>query len=124
MPDYSSAAQMSPVAIIISLVISIFYLVCMWKLYAKAGKPGWAAIIPIYNMVVFFDIVYGKGWKFLLMLIPIFGEVVAIASMIRLAQNYGKSVGFGVLNLFFSFVTIPMLAFGSSDYEGPIDSFI
>ena len=96
----------------------------MWKLYAKAGKPGWAAIIPIYNMVVFFDIVYGKGWKFLFMLIPIFGEIVAIASTIRLAQSFGKGVGFGILNLFFGFVTLPILAFGSSDYEGPIDSFI
>lgn len=120
----SSSASVSPVLIIIYIALAIFFIVCEWILFKKAGKPGWAILIPFYNLYVLFDIVYGKGIKFLLLLVPLLNIVVGIAYYIRLAQVYGKSTGFGVLNLFFPFICIPILAFGKSEYQGPIDSFI
>ena len=120
----ASTAEVNPVALVVSILVAVFYIIVQWKLFTKAGKPGWAILIPIYNCVVTFQIVYGKGWKFLLCLVPILGQILMIAYTIRLAQVYGKDVGFAILNLFFPFVTMPMLAFGSATYVGPVDSFL
>ena len=119
-----SYESQSPVALIIGLVVTVFLIVCQWKIFEKAGKPGWAAIIPIYNTYVFFDIIYGKGVKFLLLLVPLLNVVVGIAAPIRLAHVFGKSTGFGILNLFFSIICTPILAFGDAMYQWPIDSFL
>lgn len=68
--DYSSTPAFNPLPTIISLVLCVFVLVCMWIIFRKAGKPGWAAIVPFYNLYVLFDIAWGSGMRFLLMLIP------------------------------------------------------
>ncbi len=112
------------VVYIIAIIIGIIALVAMWKLFSKAGKPGWVAIVPIYNAYVLFDILYGKGIKFLLMLVPVLNVAVDVAMVIRLAQVYGKGVGFGIAMLFFPYICMPMLAFGKSEYQGSIDAFI
>lgn len=70
--DYSSTPAFNPLPTIISLVLCVFVLVCMWIIFRKAGKPGWAAIVPFYNLYVLFDITWGSGMRFLLMLIPFF----------------------------------------------------
>ena len=119
-----SVESQNPVVLIIGLVVSVFLLVCQWKIFAKAGKPGWAAIVPIYNAYVLFDIIYGKGVKFLLLLVPLLNIVIGIASTIRLAHVFGKSTGFGIANLFFPYICTPILAFGDAEYQGPIDSFL
>ncbi len=124
-PEAAAAlGSMMAVYGVIILVIVVIAIVAMWKLFAKAGRPGWAAIVPIYNAYVLFDIVYGKGIKFLLMFVPILNVVVEIAIYIRLAQAYGKGAGFGIAMLFFPYVCMPILAFGSAQYNGPIDSFV
>jgi len=126
--ETTSSAAVSPVFSIIlwiiSLAVCIFILVCEWKIFKKAGKPGWACIIPIYNAYVLFDIIYGKGVKFLLLLVPLLNIVVAIAAAIRIAHVYGKSTGFGILNLFLPIIAEPILAFGDAEYKGPVDSFL
>lgn len=126
--ESTSSAAVSPVFSIIlwiiSLAVCIFILVCEWKIFKKAGKPGWACIIPIYNAYVLFDIIYGKGIKFLLLLVPLLNIVVAIAAAIRIAHVYGKSTGFGILNLFLPIIAEPILAFGDAEYQGPVDSFL
>ena len=123
--SYSYSVETSnPVVLIIALVFSVFMIVCQWKLFTKAGKPGWAAIVPIYNSYVLFDVIYGKGIKFLLLLVPLLNIVVGIAAMIRLVHVFGKSTGFGIANLFFSIICMPILAFGDAQYQGPIDSFL
>ena len=126
--ESTSSAAVSPVFSIIlwiiSLAVCIFILVCEWKIFKKAGKPGWACIIPIYNTYVLFDIIYGKGIKFLLLLVPLLNIVVAIAAAIRIAHVYGKSTGFGILNLFLPIIAEPILAFGDAEYKGPVDSFL
>ncbi len=120
----AAAGGMMVVYSIIAIVFAVIVLVAMWKLFAKAGRPGWAAIVPIYNAYVLFDIVYGNGIKFLLCCVPILNAIVSIALYIRLAQVYGKGAGFGIAMLLFPYVCLPMLAFGQSEYQGPVDSFI
>ena len=124
MDSTSASSSVSVIFGIIALAVCVFLLVCEWKLFKKAGKPGWAAIIPIYNLYVLFDIIYGKGIKFLLLLVPILNVIISVAVSIRTAQVYGKGTGLGVLNLFFPFIVIPILAFGDAEYKGPVDSFL
>ena len=111
--------------IAVELVIGIVALIAEFKLYAMAGEPAWAAIIPIYNLYVMFKIIYGNGWKFLLMLVPILNMIIGIAMYIRLAQVYGRSTGFGIGLLFLSPIFFLLLAFdGKSNYQGPHEGFI
>ena len=98
----------------ITLVIYVLIIVATWKVFEKAGKPGWAAIVPFYNQYVLFEITWGDGWRFLLMLIPIYNIVVAVQTNLRVARAFGKSDGFGVGLIFLPFVFYPMLGFDAS----------
>lgn len=103
---------------IIGLIISLFLIISMWKLFSKSGRPGWAAIIPIYNIIVLLDIA-GLEWYYLiLMIIPIVNIYAMFKIYIELAHSFGKSTGFGVAMVFFSIICIPIIAFGSAEYEG------
>lgn len=103
---------------LIVLTISIFMLVAVWKLYKKAGQPGWAAIIPIYNMIIMLKVVKLDWWHiFIWLFIPLASIVYGIIIPIRLAKAFGKDIGFGILAIFIPVVAYPILAFGSSSYE-------
>lgn len=104
---------------LVYIVVIVFYLYCMWRIFVKAGKPGWAAIIPIYNVLVELEIV-GRPWYWLLlMFIPVVDIVLAIIVLFRMAKVFGHSVGFGFGLLFLSFIFLPILAFDQSTYLGP-----
>lgn len=107
------------VVILVELAIAILILAGMWKMFVKAGKPGWAAIIPIYNMIVILEIVGRPIWWILLLLIPCVNIVVSIIVFIDLAKSFGKDALFGILLWLFGFIFIPVLGFGSAKYQGP-----
>lgn len=98
---------------------SLLCIIGMWKIFSKAGQPGWAAIIPIYNCYVLFDIAWGRPWKFLLLLIPIVNIVVYCMCMVRLAHAYGKGGGFAVGLILLPALFTLILGFGDSAYLGP-----
>ena len=105
--------------LIVYLAVLVFMLVTMWKIYQKAGQPGWAAIVPIYNIIVMLKIIKMDWWHVLIMLfVPFAAIVYSILIPIKLAKVFGKSTGFGVLAIFFSIIAYPILAFGSAKYEG------
>ncbi len=111
-------AQPRPGMTILSLALAVLAIVAMWKIFEKAGKPGWAAIIPFYNVYVLFEITWGNGWKFLFLLIPVAGFVFAIITMVKLAKAFGKSGGFAVGLIFLSIIFYCILAFDQSQYLG------
>ncbi|PXY30891.1 DUF5684 domain-containing protein [Prauserella muralis] len=121
--EYEVSAELSTGAliaiIVVSLAITVFMIAAMWRLFTKAGQPGWAAIVPIYNTIVLLRIVGRPWWWLLLMLIPLVNFIILIIVYIDLARSFGKGTGFGVLMVFFSYVCIPILAFGSARYVGP-----
>ena len=94
-------------------------IVSMWKIYTKAGKPGWACIIPIYNIIVLLEIVGKPWWWLLLMLLPFVNIVLAIWMLNLLSKSFGHEVGFTLGLLFLSFIFIPILGLGESKYVGP-----
>jgi hypothetical protein len=104
---------------LIYLAIALFLIVAMWKLFTKAGKPGWAAIVPIYNIIVLLEIVGRPAWWFLLYFIPLVNIVVLIMVMLDLAKSFGKDTGFAVGLILLSIIFLPILAFGDARYVGP-----
>ena len=96
----------------------IVSLVSLWKVFGKAGQPGWATIIPIYNIYVLTCEVAKKEivW-FILMLIPFVNIIASIIVSIEVAQKFGKGAGFGLGLAFLSFIFYPILAFGDAEYQ-------
>src|SRR6266576_243958 len=95
--SYSSQGQApSPAVLIAELLIALLVIVAMWKVFTKAGRPGWASIIPIYNMYVWCKIVGRPGWWILLILIPFVNIIVGIILCIDMAKSFGKGAGFGI----------------------------
>jgi hypothetical protein len=95
-------------------------IVAMWKIFTKAGQPGWACLIPFYNIYVLCKIVGRPGWWLILMLIPFVNVIIGIILCIDLAKSFGKGVGFGLGLIFLSFIFYPILGFGSAQYQGPV----
>jgi len=102
---------------IVILVVSLLLIVSMWKVFTKAGEPGWAAIIPIYNLIVLLKIAGKPAWWFILFLIPLVNFIVAIIVCIALARNFGKGTGFGLGLAFLGFIFFPILGFGDARYQ-------
>jgi hypothetical protein len=87
-----------------------------WKIYVKAGQPGWACIVPIYSLIVLLDIIKKPGIWFLWLLIPIVNIFFAIRVAVELAKVFGKDTGFAVGLIFLPFIFLPILAFGDAQY--------
>jgi hypothetical protein len=104
---------------ILYLAIIVIAIASYWKIFAKAGKPGWAAIIPIYNLVVLLEIIGKPVWWIVLCLIPCVNIVMLIIIALELAKAFGKGPGFGVGIILLGIIFLPILAFGDAQYVGP-----
>jgi hypothetical protein len=99
--------------------VILLVIASMWAVFAKAGQPGWAAIIPIYNLYVLTKIVGRPWWWMLLFLIPLVNVVIAIIMTVDLAKSFGKTAVYAVGLILLGIIFYPMLGFGSSQYTGP-----
>lgn len=99
------------------IAVMVLMIASLWKVYAKAGKPGWAGIVPIYNVIVLLQIVGKPTWWLLLYFVPVANIVVGIIVMVELAKAFGKGTGYAMGLLFLSPIFMPMLAFGSAEYQ-------
>ena len=111
------AAEPSMVIIMIQLTLVIVSIVALWKLFSKAGKPGWASIVPIYNSCVMLDIAGKPMWWILLMFIPVVNLVISVLMLIGLAKNFGRGTGTVIGLIFLPFIFLLILAFGSAEYS-------
>ena len=98
----------------------VFFIIVMWKIFMKAGKPGWGCIVPIYNIILQLEIAGRPLWWIFLMFIPLVNTVVAIIILFDIAKAFGKGTGFGLGMLFLPFIFFPILAFDSSEYQETI----
>ncbi len=123
----SSLKMFTTTFLFIYLIVLVVLIVSMWKIFTKAGKPGWAAIIPIYNILVLLEIVGLPWWWILIILIGMFIPVINFLIMIGvgfyidylLAKSFGKDIGFAIGLLLLGIVFLPILAFGNAQYQGP-----
>jgi hypothetical protein len=109
----------NPIVAMIPLVVMLVVVASMWKIFTKAGKPGWAAIVPIYNIITLLEIVGRPMWWVALMMIPFVNLIVMFLVAIDLAKSFGKTAGFGIGLAMLGPVFFPMLGFGSAQYVGP-----
>jgi len=120
--ETSSSSGGMIVYMIIMLAVAVFSIVAMWKVFKKAGKEGWAALIPIYNLVVLFQISGIDPKKLLWFLLPFIGQIIVfvylIMAYINLAKAFGKSSGFAAGLIFLNVVFMGILAFDDSVYSG------
>lgn len=93
------------------LILSILVLVSYWKLFEKAGKPGWAVLIPIYSTLVMLEIIRKPWYWLLLMLIPGLGIIWAIWAINLFVKSFGKDEGYTIGCLLLPYVFFPILAF-------------
>jgi hypothetical protein len=91
----------------------------MWKVYTKAGEPGWAVLIPFYNYWVMMRIIGRPYWWLLLFLLPVINIVITFIIHVDLAKSFGRGVGFGIGLALLSFIFFPILGFGNARYVGP-----
>ena len=99
------------------LAIVVGVIAGVWKVFVKAGQPGWACLVPIYNAYILTVIAGRPWWWLLLLLVPIVGMVVAIILCIDVAKNFGNGAGFGVGLALLGFVFFPILGFGDATYK-------
>lgn len=102
---------------LVYVAILLIAIIALWKIFTKAGKPGWAALIPIYNIIVLLEIAGKPAWWVILFLIPFVNFVMIILVSIAVAKNFGKGAGFGLGLAFLGFIFGPILAFGDAQYN-------
>ncbi|MBL8924448.1 MAG: signal peptidase I [Myxococcaceae bacterium] len=107
------------ISLVIQLGILAVVIAGLWKLFAKAGQPGWAAIVPIYNTYVMTQIVGRPILWFILTFVPCINLVAMVLIMIDLAKSFGKSTGYAIGMILLPFIFIPMLGFSDAQYGGP-----
>jgi len=105
-------------AIILYLLVVVFLIIIpTWKIFVKAGKPGWAAIIPIYSTLVLLQVIGRPWWWILMLIIPIVNIVFAIMIYDGLSHAFGKGIGTTIGLIFLSFIFLPILGYGPAKYE-------
>jgi len=114
----AAAGIASLLFLLIFFALIIVIIAGMWKVFTKAGKPGWACIIPIYNMYVLIEIAGKPGWWLILLFIPIVSIVISIIVIAGVARNFGQGIGFTLGLIFLPFIFYPILGFGSATYGG------
>ncbi len=107
------------VYMVMILAITVLTIIARWKIYTKAGKPGWGSLIPFYTNYCLFEIAWGNGWLFLLGFVPCVNIVVTIMVQFKLAKAFGKGTGFGFGLLFLNTIFTLILGFGDARYVGP-----
>ena len=111
--------EFSVAFIVIWLAVVVFLIAAMWKVFEKAGQPGWAAIIPIYNTYIMTKIGGKPGWWVILCFVPIANIIVLIWLYNMISKSFGKDEGFTAGLIFLSFIFWPILGFGDAKYLGP-----
>jgi hypothetical protein len=103
---------------LIWLGVVVVMIAALWKIFEKAGKPGWASLVPFYNIFVMLEISGKPGWWLVLFLIPLVQLIMLVIVTIAFAEKFGKSGGFAAGMIILPFIFYPLLAFGDDRFQG------
>jgi hypothetical protein len=118
----AAAGGLALIPLLISLAFSLFMIIAMWKVFAKAGQPGWGVIVPIYNIICMLNIAGKPIWWIILCFVPFVNIVVIILIYAAMAKAFGKGAGFVVGMILLPIIFWPILGFGSSEYQGAVEA--
>lgn len=108
------------VLVILYILVIVFLLIVPeWKIYTKAGQPGWAVLIPIYNIIVMLQIIRKPLWWIIMFFIPLVNIVFLIMTYDGLSRAFGKGIGTTLGLLFLPIIFVPILGYGSAEYQWP-----
>ena len=119
--DYSFSVDYTnnPVFWAIYAAVILIGIIAFWRVFTKAGRPGWAALIPIYNVYTLAKVGGKSGWYVIGLIVPILGLILSILLALGVAEKFGKSGAFGFIGLWlFSLIGYLILGFGSAQYIG------
>ncbi len=123
MEEYQYQTELSSGAItgilVFCLILFLISIASQWKVFEKAGQPGWACIIPIYNVYIMTKIAGKPGWWVLMLIIPFVNIIFAIWLINMISKSFGKTEGFTVGLVLLGFIFWAILGFGSAKYQGP-----
>jgi hypothetical protein len=103
---------------IFMLAVSVAFIATLWKLFQKAGRPGWFSLIPLYNLIVLCEIAGKPVWWAAMLICPVVNILFLVLLSFALAKRFGQGAGFGMGLFLMGPVFYPLLAFGGSNYEG------
>ncbi len=106
--------------LLIPLLLFVFYIVAGWKVFTKAGEPGWGVFVPIYNLYLVCKIAGRPEWWLILFFIPLVNVAIGLIVAMDIAKAFSKTPGFGIGLWLLSFIFIPILGFGSAQYTKPM----
>ena len=115
----NTSSSSGAVILLISLAAFVLYVVAGWKVFAKAGEPGWGIFIPIYNLYLVCKISGRPEWWLILFFIPLVNIVIGLIVAMGIAKSFSKSSGFGIGLWLLNFIFVPILGFGSAQYTPP-----
>jgi hypothetical protein len=104
---------------LIYLIVVVAIIASLWTVFTKAGEPGWAAIVPFYNVLVMTKIAGTGPLWFVLTFIPFINIAALFVNSIAMARSFGKGTGFGIGLALLGFVFYPLLAWGDATYVEP-----
>ena len=87
---------MESVNSIVAFIVGVLTIVGMWRLFARAGEPGWAALVPIYNVIVLLRVANKPAWWIVGLIVPIVNVVVAFLIWRDVAARFGRGTGFAI----------------------------
>ena len=102
--------------LLLGLAFTVFLIAGTWKMFEKAGQPGWGILVPIYNLILIVRVAGLPGWMFLLFLIPVVNFVANIIVSLELRERFSKGVGFTIGLIFLPALFYALLGFGSDVY--------
>jgi len=100
---------------------TILIIIAEWRIFEKAGQPGWTSIIPYINFFIMLKIVNKPLWWILWMFVPIANIVVGIWVINLLAKSFGKNESFTLGLIFLPFIFYPILGFGNASFQGKVE---
>ena len=144
---FAALGAVAGVIVVIALVWVVLNIAATWRIFNKAGEPGWKSIVPIYNNYVLYGKVWSTVWFWVTLVLnavvfytqpqavaegasmtalQMVGAVCMIASMVlyillnyKTAKAFGKGIGFTLGLIFLQPIFLMMLGFGSAQYQGP-----
>jgi len=106
------------IAMAVWMAVIVTVVAGMWRVFTKAGQPGWGVLVPIYNVFLMCKIAQRPAWWVILFFVPVVNLIVAVVMSIDIAKHFGKGTGFGVGLAFLGFIFYPVLGFSGAQYGG------
>jgi hypothetical protein len=115
----ATSSSAAGVIVVIYVALIVFYIVAGWKVFVKAGEPGWGVFVPFYNLYLICKIAGRPEWWLILFFIPFVNIAIGLIIAMDVAKAFSKSAGFGIGLWLLSFIFVPILGFGPAQYTKP-----